>query len=111
MPLAQLYNPVGSDDWFAKFVDYNFSDHQLVLNALQAQKNVVIPMLAINSSDQATMGTWALGHQALHDATNSYFGFSGSDYTHLPLDDLSALQTLGHLHAEEHRRWHEALEI
>lgn len=109
MPLADILYPDptsrGMDVWsFA-----NYQHHQLVIGALQRQKQITQPLFRIWPIAQNNFNDWLEQHQEQHNLTNSALGTSGFDLSSVDPTNKKQFDAFVWIHFIEHRNWAQSL--
>lgn len=104
MPVADLYNVPSDEPGFLRFTFHNMDQHRLIVAAIAAQKNIALPLYALDPVAPSNISEFLAIHQQAHNDFTGVLGIAGVDLTSVDFKDPEQLASWSRLHGEEHRQ-------
>lgn len=102
MSTAILFNIPNSPEEWGYWLLANADEHQQLVTAISAQKNVTLESYVLNPAPERDYQQWLLVHQKMHSDLDSVLGIGGNDYTSLDFENPVSVEYIWQQHANEH---------
>jgi hypothetical protein len=105
-----LETPTNENDW-AVWSHAHRLDHDLIQQAIQAQKGINLPIYVLHPIPSFGFPEWLTRNHQAHQDMNGALGTQGSDLSSLDPSNRQQLEGWINTHYQEHLNAHDALEI
>jgi hypothetical protein len=101
MSISPLFNIPASESDFHTFSFHDLDMHRQIIEAIQATRNIVLPLYPTDPIPLDDIAGWAEIHQEMHADFTRVLGIVGSDFSVLDPTNQSELSAWIYLHAQE----------